>query len=132
MAHKTGAAFSTGHIPHGCANAIYLPFVIQFNAKDPIALARYGEIAKELGIEGTDQECVNEICARIDAINVKLSIPPTLQAFGIDETEFKEKVAHIAELALTDACTGSNPRAITVEEMVKLLTCTYYGTPVTF
>ena len=34
MAHKTGAAFSTGHIPHGCANAIYLPYVIKYNAKD--------------------------------------------------------------------------------------------------
>lgn len=33
MAHKTGAAFSTGHIPHGCANAIYLPYVIKYNAK---------------------------------------------------------------------------------------------------
>ncbi len=132
MAHKTGAAFSTGHIPHGCANAIYLPFVIQFNAKDPIALARYGEIGKELGIEGTDQECVNEMCARIDAINVRMGIPQTLQAFGIVEAEFLEKVEHIAEVALTDACTGCNPRACSKEEMVKLLTCTYYGTPVTF
>ena len=41
MAHKTGAAFSTGHIPHGCANAIYLPYVIKYNAKDPVAAKRY-------------------------------------------------------------------------------------------
>ena len=37
MAHKTGAAFSTGHIPHGCANAIYLPYVIKYNAHEPEA-----------------------------------------------------------------------------------------------
>ena len=41
MAHKTGAAFSTGHIPHGCANAIYLPYVIKYNAKDAVAAKRY-------------------------------------------------------------------------------------------
>ena len=53
MAHKTGAAFSTGHIPHGCANAIYLPYVIKYNAKDPVAAKRYAEIARRMGLEGT-------------------------------------------------------------------------------
>ncbi len=48
MAHKTGAAFSTGHIPHGCANAIYLPYVIKYNAKDPVAAKRYAEIARRM------------------------------------------------------------------------------------
>ena len=52
MAHKTGAAFSTGHIPHGCANAIYLPYVIQYNAKDTVAADRYAEIARRMGLEG--------------------------------------------------------------------------------
>ena len=55
MAHKTGAAFSTGHIPHGCANAIYLPYVIKFNAK--AAEGRYADIARSVGITGTDAEC---------------------------------------------------------------------------
>ena len=64
--------------------------------------------------------------------NVKLNIPKTLKEFGIDEDEFKEKVAVIAELAVGDACTGSNPRPITPAEMEKLLTCTYYGTKVDF
>ncbi len=49
MAHKTGAAYSGGHIVHGCANAMYLPKVIQFNAKEPAAEKRYAEIAKALG-----------------------------------------------------------------------------------
>ncbi len=130
MAHKTGAAFSTGHIPHGCANAIYLPYVIKFNAKN--AQARYAEIARSVGITGTDAECVTALCDKIDAYNVTMGIPKTLKEFGIVEEEFKEKVAKIAELAVGDACTGSNPRSITPAEMEKLLTCTYYGTEVEF
>ena len=130
MAHKTGAAFSTGHIPHGCANAIYLPYVIKYNAKN--AAARYADIARSVGIDGTDDECVAKLCAKIDEYNVKLNIPKTLKEFGILEDEFKEKLPRIAELAVGDACTGSNPRPITPAEMEKLLTCTYYGTEVDF
>lgn len=130
MAHKTGAAFSTGHIPHGCANAIYLPYVIKYNAKN--AAARYADIARSVGIDGTDDECVAKLCAKIDEYNVKLNIPKTLKEFGILEDEFKEKLPRIAELAVGDACTGSNPRPITPAEMEKLLACTYYGTEVDF
>lgn len=132
MAHKTGAAFSTGHIPHGCANAIYLPYVIKFNAKDQTAKERYAAIARYVGIKGSDSECVDKLCKKIDEYNVKLNIPKTLKDFGINEAEFNEKVNSIAELAVGDACTGSNPRTITPEEMAKLLTCTYYGTEVEF
>lgn len=130
MAHKTGAAFSTGHIPHGCANAIYLPYVIKFNARN--AETRYADIARSVGITGTDSECVKALCNKIDDYNVKLGIPRNLKEFGIDEKEFKEKVSVIAELAVGDACTGSNPRSITPAEMEKLLTCIYYGTEVDF
>ena len=130
MAHKTGAAFSTGHIPHGCANAIYLPYVIKFNAKK--AKDRYVDIAKSAGITGTDDECVQKLCEKVDQYNKKLNIPRTLKEFGIIEAEFKEKVARISELAIGDACTGSNPRPITPAEMEKLFTCIYYGTEVDF
>ncbi|RGS80123.1 iron-containing alcohol dehydrogenase [Coprococcus sp. AF21-14LB] len=133
MAHKTGAAFSTGHIPHGCANAIYLPYVIKYNAKDETALKRYAEIARSVGLEGnSDEELMQALCAKIDAYNVELNIPKTLKEFDIKEEEFKEKVAEIAKNAVGDACTGSNPRSITPEQMEKLLTCTYYGTEVDF
>ena len=133
MAHKTGAAFSTGHIPHGCANAIYLPYVIKYNAKDPVAAKRYAEIARRAGLPGsTELSYINSLCEKIDDFNKKLNIPATLQEFGVNEDEFKEKLATIAELAVGDACTGSNPRPITPAEMEKLLTCTYYGTEVDF
>ena len=61
-----------------------------------------------------------------------MGIPHTLKEFGIKEDEFKEKAAHIAELAVGDACTGSNPRPVTSAEMEKLLNCVYYGTEVDF
>ena len=127
MAHKTGAAFSTGHIPHGCANAIYLPYVIKYNAKDMRAAKRYEDIANSLGLDGVDA-----LCARIDEFNQRLGIPKTLKEFGINEEEFKEKLSAISENAIGDACTGSNPRIPTQEEMEKLFTAIYYGTEVDF
>ncbi len=130
MAHKTGAAFSTGHIPHGCANAIYLPYVIKYNAKN--CADRYAEIARSIGIHGTDKECVIGLCNRIDELNKSMDIPKTLKDFGIIEEEFKEKIAEISANAVADACTGSNPREITPEVMEKLFTCIYYGTEVDF
>lgn len=133
MAHKTGAAFSTGHIPHGCANAIYLPYVIKYNAKDATALKRYGDIARFVGIKGgSDEELMLALCAKIDDYNKQLNIPKTLKEFGINEAEFKEKLPEIAKNAVGDACTGSNPRSITPDQMAKLFTAIYYGEKVDF
>ena len=127
MAHKTGAAFSTGHIPHGCANAIYLPYVIQYNAKDMRAAKRYEDIANALGLDG-----VPALCAKIDEFNKRMGIPKTLKEFGVEEAEFKSKLSDIAKNAIGDACTGSNPRIPTQEEMEKLFTAIYYGDKIDF
>ena len=132
MAHKTGAAFSTGHITHGLANAMYLPYVIKYNAKEPAAAARYAEIAASIGITGTTEEAIKGLCAKIVELNNYMSIPNTLKEFGIIEDEFKTKIAEISKNAVGDACTGSNPRAIDPETMEKLFTCIYYGTEVDF
>lgn len=133
MAHKTGAAFSTGHITHGCANAMYLPYVIRYNAKNPIAAKRYAEIARRVGLAGASEGAlINSLCEKIQDFNVQLGIPATLKEFGIIEDEFKEKIANISELAVGDACTGSNPRPIDPAQMEKLFTCIYYGTEVDF
>ncbi len=132
MAHKTGAAFSTGHITHGLANAMYLPYVIQYNAKVEETAARYAKIANAIGITGTIDECVKGLCAKIVEMNNYMKIPNTLKEFGIVEDEFKEKIATIAANAVGDACTGSNPRPIDSETMKKLFTCIYYGEEVTF
>lgn len=132
MAHKTGAVFSTGHIVHGCANAMYLPYVIQYNAEEPEAKKRYAEIAQSVGLTGSEDELVSKLCGKIDEFNAKLNIPKTLKEFGIKEDEFKEKLSTFAANAVGDACTGSNPRSITPKEMEKLFTAIYYGDKVDF
>ncbi len=132
MAHKTGAAFSTGHITHGLANAMYLPYVIQYNAKVPETAKRYAQIANSIGITGTVDECVTALREKIVSMNNYMGIPNTLKDFGIVEDEFKEKIAEIATNAVGDACTGSNPRPIDPATMEKLFTCIYYGNPVEF
>ena len=133
MAHKTGAAFSTGHITHGLANAMYLPYVIKYNAKDPVAAKRYAEIARFVGLGGASEKAlINSLCEKINEFNVILNIPATLKDFGIKEDEFKEKIVTISENAVGDACTGSNPRTIDPATMERLFTCIYYGTEVDF
>ena len=128
MAHKTGAAFSTGHITHGLANAMYLPYVIKYNAKEAEAKKRYETIAAYLGLEAS----VDALCNRIVELNNYMGIPNTLKEFGIKEDEFKEKISEIAKNAVGDACTGSNPRSIDPETMEKLFTYIYEGKEVDF
>ncbi|MDR0570258.1 MAG: iron-containing alcohol dehydrogenase [Clostridiales Family XIII bacterium] len=131
LAHKTGTAFEGGHIPHGCANAIYLPYVIKYNAKDAATSKRYGDIAKASGILGNDDASL--VCGLIDKIgecNVKFGIPESLSKWGVKEDEFLAKLPDIAKNAVGDACTGANPRNITPAEMEKLLTAIYHGTDV--
>ena len=130
MAHKTGVAFEKGHIPHGCANAMYLPQVIRFNAKDEGAHKKYAEIARFAGLSGSDEDLVVALCHKIEDYNKLLSIPSCIKDFEdtmISEEEFLAKVEKIAEITLTDACTGSNPRQPSLEEMTELLKCCYYG-----
>ena len=91
MAHKTGAVFSTGHIPHGCANAMYLPHVIEYNANNKEALERYAQIAQALGIEGKDaHEQVQGLINRLHELNTLLGIPHSMREFGVKEEEFKQ------------------------------------------
>lgn len=131
MAHKTGAAYSGGHIVHGCANAMYLPKVIKYNSKNPEADKRYAEIAAFLGLEPT----TDALIAHIKNMNKQLDIPTCIRDYEggiIDEKEFLEKLPQVAELAVGDACTGSNPREITPAQMEKLLKCCFYDEEVDF
>jgi len=136
MAHKTGAAYSGGHIVHGAANAMYLPIVIQFNAKNPEAAKRYAEIADFMRFPGnTTEEKVTVLISKIKELSAKLNIPTCIKDYEggiIDEKEFMDKLPKIAELAIGDACTGSNPRIPTQEEMEKLLKACYYDEEVDF
>lgn len=143
MAHKTGAAFRNGHIIHGAANAMYLPKVIKFNSKDAAAAARYAEIADIMHLGGNStEEKVDLLIKALRKMNDELNIPHCIKNYGegglpadtgiVPEEEFLEKLHDIAANAILDACTGSNPRQPSQEEMEKLLKCCYYDTEVDF
>lgn len=128
MAHKVGAVF---HIPHGCANAIFLPYVIKYNRK--ACENRYGDIARHIGLKGeNDCELTDALIELINKLNKELNIPCSMKEYGVDETEFKDNLKFMAHNAVLDPCTGSNPREINDETMEKLYTCTYYGNNVDF
>lgn len=136
MAHKTGAAYSGGHIVHGCANAMYLPKVIKYNAKNEAAARRYAEIARFIGLDGACDNClVDALIAELRKMNQALNIPACIKEYEggiIDEKEFMEKLPKVAELAIGDACTGTNPRIPTQEEMEKLLKACFYDEEIDF
>lgn len=145
MAHKTGAAFADygAHIIHGAANAMYLPKVIAFNAKDETAAKRYGDIADFMELGGDSiEEKVKLLIDYLRKMNDELNIPHCIKNYGADsypveqgfvpEDVFLERLPEIAKNAIGDACTGSNPRQPSQEEMEKLLKCCYYDTEVDF
>ena len=145
MAHKTGAVFEDmgAHIIHGAANAMYLPKVIAYNAKNETAKKRYAVIADEMKLGGAnDDEKVANLIAFLRDMNTKLNIPQCIKNYGADsypceqgfvpENVFLERLPEIAKNAILDACTGSNPRQPNQEEMEKLLKCCYYDLEVDF
>lgn len=145
MAHKTGAIFEDygAHIIHGAANAMYLPKVIKFNSKDETAKTRYGQIADFIGLGGNnDDEKVNLLIAFLRGMNDSLNIPQSINHYGanglpaetgfVPEEVFLDRLPSIAANAISDACTGSNPRIPTQEEMEKLFKCCYYDLDVDF
>lgn len=147
MAHKTGAIFADygAHIIHGAANAMYLPKVIAFNAKDETAKKRYGVIVDYMGIADkadSDDVKVEKLIAFLRGMNDQLNIPHCIKHYGADsypceqgfvpEDVFLQRLPEIAKNAIADACTGSNPRQPSQEEMEKLLKCCYYDTEVDF
>ena len=139
MAHKSGAVFKqddqTVHIVHGCANAMYLPKVIQYNAKNLRAKKRYAEIAALIGIRGGTQ--ANKVEKLIDSINKlreSVNVPSCIKDYDdghggkVSEEEFLSKLEKMADDAIGDACTGSNPRIPTHHQRVQLNKACYYAT----
>lgn len=128
LSHKSGPIFN---IPHGCANAIYLPYVIQFNRT--VVEDRYATIAKRLGLHGENhKELVDSLIAWIRDLNGKMNIPNTLQEYGVSEDMFNAHVDEMAANAVKDPCTSTNPRDTSVEEMKKLYVAAFYGLDVNF
>lgn len=138
MAHKLGAYF---HIPHGVANALMIDEVIRFNASEapakmgtfpqyafPNCKRRYAEIAENLGLGGkTDDEKIEKLIAKIDALKSIIKLPRTIQEFGVDEKEFLERLDQMTEDAFDDQCTGANPRYPLMKEIKQMYLNAYYG-----
>ncbi|GAB4075077.1 iron-containing alcohol dehydrogenase [Barrientosiimonas marina] len=128
LSHKSGPTFG---IPHGCANAIYLPYVIQFNRA--VVEDRFAAYAKRIGLEGTsDSELTDALIEWINSMNTQMNIPHTLKDYGVSEEMFKAHVDEMAAHAVEDPCTGTNPRETSTEEMKKLYEAAFYGQDVNF
>lgn len=128
LAHKSGPTFG---VAHGLANAIYLPYVMQFNRS--VSADRFAVIAKRLGLNGTtSEELTDSLIEWVRDLNVQMDIPSSLQKWGLDESTFTSHVEEMAKNAVGDPCTGTNPRETSEDQMKKLYEAAYYGQDVTF
>ena len=114
MAHPLGALYDT---PHGVANAIILPTVMEYNA--PATGDKYKYIAAAMGVEGTESMTVEEYRkAAIDAVK-QLSLDVGIPA-DLKEIVKAEDIPFLAQSAYDDACRPGNPRDTSVEEITEL------------
>ncbi|MDE5963160.1 MAG: lactaldehyde reductase [Alistipes sp.] len=120
MAHPLGAFYDT---PHGVANALLLPYVMEYNAESP-SRAKYLGIAKAMGVDTTGMSIDEGVAAAIKAVrdlSVSIRIPQHLHEIGVKE----EDIPALAVAAFNDVCTGGNPRPTSVEEIEKLYHIAY-------
>ena len=114
MAHPLGAIFD---IPHGVANALLLPIIMEFNA--PAALNKYVDIAKAMNVYQTGmtkEEAAKAAVDAVKALSIKVGIPQHLMELGIKESDLEK----LANSAIADVCTPGNPREVTKEIILYL------------
>ena len=113
MAHPLSAFYNT---PHGVANAVLLPYVMEYNAE--YTGEKYREIARAMGVQGVDAMSQEEYRkAAIDAVkqlSIDVNIPQTLAEIGVKE----EDLEALTDAAMADVCTGGNPRPCTWDEVL--------------
>ncbi|WP_373938424.1 bifunctional acetaldehyde-CoA/alcohol dehydrogenase [Vibrio kanaloae] len=142
MAHKIGAEF---HLPHGLANALLISNVVRYNANDnptkqtafsqydrPQARRRYAEVADHLGLSQAGDRTAQKIerlLTWLEELKVDLDIPLSIQAAGVNESDFIAKLDELAVEAFDDQCTGANPRYPLITELKEVLTTSYFGQP---
>ena len=120
MAHPLGAFYDT---PHGVANALLLPYVMEYNAESP-AKAKYLGIAKAMGVDTTgmsEDEGVKAAIEAVKALSVSINIPQRLSEIGVK----KEDLHDLAVAAFNDVCTGGNPRPTSVEDIEAIYNIAY-------
>lgn len=137
MAHKLGGEY---HIPHGRANAILLPYVIEYNASKPtkfttfpkyekfVADKKYAKIAQFIGVGGKNtEESVRNLIEAIKKLERELSMPMSIKECGVDEEQFFSNLQRLSENAHEDQCTTANPRYPLIDEIKQIYTRAYYG-----
>lgn len=115
MAHPLGAHYDT---PHGVANALLLPYVMEYNAESPAA-PKYLDIAKAMGVDTTGMSEAEGVKAAVEAVrqlSLSIGIPQKLHEIGVKE----EDLHQLAIDAFNDVCTGGNPRPTSVEDIEAL------------
>lgn len=128
LAHAIGGKL---HIPHGKANAIILPYVIDFNSninsncyiqEYDLAAKKYQRLAKNLDMNGSSVVIgVNNLIRNIVALQKDLNIPSTLKELNVDIDLTNEVKEEIINAALEDVCTKANPRAVSKVDLERLL-----------
>ena len=114
MAHPMG---SLHDIPHGVANALLLPTIMEFNM--PTRIEKYGVIAQHMGVDTTGMTPEEAAQAAVDAVrelSIRVGIPQHLSEIGITEAD----IPALASQAITDVCTPGNPRDVTEAEIIEL------------
>lgn len=133
LAHAIGAKFK---ISHGKANAILLPYIIEFNCglfdkneHNTFETAKkYAKIANILRLPNSDfKEGVVMLVKSLKVLSSELNIPLTIKDLGIEESVFNESLDELCERALDDQCTLGNPRKATKEELCNILKTAYLG-----
>jgi alcohol dehydrogenase class IV len=109
MAHTLGSYFG---ISHGLADAIILPYVMEFNLEDETAKTAYSELARELGAD--------DLIRVVEDLNKSIGIPSHISELIPYENEYMEKLVAMSEMALNDGCTKTNPVIPTREQMKAL------------
>lgn len=114
MAHPMGSLFD---VPHGVANALLLPTIMEWNM--PCCIEKYGVIARTMGVDTagmTDKEAAQAACDAVKALAVRVGIPQHLSELGIKESDIEA----LAQQAIADVCTPGNPRDVTIEDIREL------------
>ncbi len=116
MAHTLGSYFG---LAHGLLNAVILPYIIEYNSADPAAKKRYDELAASVG--------ETDFAAAVRNLNAKMDIPTSIQSLVPDKAAYEAVIDGMAEMALADGCTKTNPIIPDVAGFAQLFRTIYQG-----
>lgn len=107
LAHILGGRY---HIPHGQANALFLPHVMAYNAQhSKKARERYGDLSRRLGFQIEGQDNTEVMIAAVRVLKDKIGLPSVLSDTEVDKEAYLKEIPAMAEIAMQDACTANNP-----------------------